>query len=112
MKTLYALIVAALLSFTAPALAQTDTIILTNPVQPAPVATSYVLGFMEIDWLTGYVAFVLTADNGEVERIPLTGPEGQAAIDALNSSDVAIKNLRRFGLRWLAKDHLDGTVAD
>ena len=114
MKKFCTLLVAAFLfSIPLAALAQTDTLILTTPVLPAPVATSYILGKMEIDWLTGYVGFTLTADNGEIEHIPLSGPEGQSAVDVISSSNMAIKNLRRLALQYLISiGKFDGTVAE
>ena len=111
MKNLYTLLVAAFLFYIpVGASAQIPTLTLTTPAQPAPVATSYILGKMEIDWLADYVGLTLTADNGEIEHVPLSGPEGLSAVDAI---DLSSKNLRRMILQHLITiGKFDGTVAE
>ncbi len=111
MKNLCTLLLAAFLFYIpAGASAQTPTLILTTPAEPEPVATSYILGKIEIDWLNDYVGLTLTADNGEIEYIPLSGPEGLSAVSAINLSS---KNLRRMLLQHLITiDEFDGMVAD
>jgi len=113
MKNLCTLLLAAFLFYlplVATASAQTPTLTLTTPAQPAPVATSYILGKMEIDWLADYVGLTLTADNGEIEHVPLSGPEGLSAVDAI---DLSSKNLRRMMLQHLITiGKFDGTVAE
>ncbi|KKM23509.1 hypothetical protein LCGC14_1614440 [marine sediment metagenome] len=111
MKNLCTLLLAAFLFYIpVVASAQTPTLTLTTPAQPAPVATSYILGKMEIDWLADYVGLTLTADNGEIEHVPLSGPEGLSAIDAI---DLSSKNLRRMILQHLITiGKFDGTVAE
>ncbi|KKN24339.1 hypothetical protein LCGC14_0896030 [marine sediment metagenome] len=113
MKNLCTLLLAAFLFYlplVATASAQTPTLTLTTPAQPAPVATSYVLGEMKINWLNDYVGLTLMADNGDIEHIPLSGPEGLSAISAINLSS---KNLRRMILQHLITiGKFDGTVAE
>ena len=111
MKNLYTLLVAAFLFYIpVGASAQIPTLTLTTPAQPAPVAISYILGKMEIDWLTDYVGLTLMADNGDIEHIPLSGPEGLSAVSAI---DLSSKNLRRMILQHLITiGKFDGVVTE
>ncbi len=114
MKNLCTLLLAAFLFYIpVVAWAQTDTIILATPDQVSVGTGSYVLSDMEIGFASDYVSFTLTGENGEKRRFNFTGPDGAALLAAITSSNAAIKNLQRLGLRFLADNgHLDGTVAE